>query len=113
MTCTICLLLLLVAEAVFFTEIYKQGKKMNSLFRICTYRNVQMTINEGLRVNILCIINWLYDFCLTTPTLIWQLSKLVFHLPTAGTDSCLRADVRKYRPEVEKMNFWKNPKKIM
>ena len=39
---------------------------MNSLFRICTYRNVQMTINEGLRVNILCIINWLYDFCLTT-----------------------------------------------
>ena len=66
MTCTICLLLLLVAEAVFFTEIYKQGKKMNSLFRICTYRNVQMTINESLRVNILCIINWLYGFCLTT-----------------------------------------------
>ena len=27
MTCTICLLLLLVAEAVFFTEIYTKGKK--------------------------------------------------------------------------------------
>ena len=47
MTCTICLLLLLVAEAVFFTEIYTQGKKMNSSFRICTYRNIQMKINVG------------------------------------------------------------------
>ena len=55
MTCTICLLLLLVAEAVFFTEIYTQGKKLNLLFRICTYRNIQMTINVGLHVNILCI----------------------------------------------------------
>ena len=55
MTCAICLLLLLVAEAVFFTEIYTQGKKLNSSFRICTYRNIQMTINVGLHVNILCI----------------------------------------------------------
>ena len=42
MTCTICLLLLLVAEAVFFTEIYTQGKKLNPLFRICIYHNIQM-----------------------------------------------------------------------
>ena len=55
MTCTICLLLLLVAEAVFFTEIYTKGKKLNLLFRIYTYRNIQMTINVGLHVNILCI----------------------------------------------------------
>ena len=65
MTCTICLLLLLVAEAVFFTEIYTQGKKRNSLFRICTYRNIQIKKNVDLRVNILCIISWLYDFCIT------------------------------------------------
>ena len=55
MTCTICLLLLLVAEAVFFTEIYTKGKKLNLLFRIYTYRNTQMTMNVGLHVNILCI----------------------------------------------------------
>ena len=55
MTCTICLLLLLVAEAVFFTEIYTKGKKLNLLFRIYTYRNIQMTMNVGLHVNILCI----------------------------------------------------------
>ena len=55
MTCTICLLLLLVAEAVFFTEIYTKGEKLNLLFRIYTYRNIQMTINVGLHVNILCI----------------------------------------------------------
>ena len=55
MTCTICLLLLLVAEAVFFTEIYTKEKKLNLLFRIYTYRNIQMTINVGLHVNILCI----------------------------------------------------------
>ena len=30
MTCTICLLPLLVAEALFFTEIYTHGKKLNS-----------------------------------------------------------------------------------
>ena len=80
MICTICLLLLLVAEAVFFTEIYTQGKKVNSLFRICTYRIIQMKINVGLRVNILCIISWLSDFWLL-PLFVWQLSKLVLHLP--------------------------------
>ena len=52
MTRSICLLPLLVAEAVFFTEIYTQGKKVEL---ICTYRNIQMTINVGLHVNILCI----------------------------------------------------------
>ena len=29
------------------------------------------------------------------------------------TINILRADVRKYRPEVGKMNFLKNPKKIV
>ena len=33
MTCTICLLLLLVAEAVFFTEIYTQGKKVELIIQ--------------------------------------------------------------------------------
>ena len=33
MTCNICLLLLLVAEAVFFTEIYTQGKKVELIMQ--------------------------------------------------------------------------------
>ena len=33
MTCTICLLLLLVAEAVFFTEIYTEGKKIELIIQ--------------------------------------------------------------------------------
>ena len=55
MTCTICLLLLLVAEAVFSPKFIHKEKKLNSLFRICTHSNIQMTINVGLRVSILCI----------------------------------------------------------
>ena len=47
MTCTICLLLLLVAEAVFFTEIYTQGKKVELIIQICTHRNIQMKIKVG------------------------------------------------------------------
>ena len=87
---------------------------MNSLFRICTNRNVQMTINEGLRVNILCIINWLYDFCLTTPHTHLAVVKISFSFTHGWNGQLLSVNTdRKYRPEVEKMNFWKNPKKIM
>ena len=39
MICTICLLLLLVAEAVFFTEIYTQGKKVE----LCIIQNLHLS----------------------------------------------------------------------
>ena len=97
MTCTICLLLLLVAEAVFFTEIYKRKiqkeKKLNSLFRICTYRDIQMKINVDLRVNVLCIFSRLYDFCITASQTHLAVVKIGSSFTQAGTDSCLTGNL--------------------
>ena len=58
-----------------YTSRHKEKKLNSALFRICTYRNIQMKINVGLRVNILCIISWLYDFWLLL-LFVWQLSKV-------------------------------------
>ena len=56
-----------------------------------------MKINVDLRVNILCIISWLCDFCLTTSHTHLAVVKIGSSFTQAGTDSCVRVSVCKYR----------------
>ena len=56
-----------------------------------------MKINVDLRVNILWIINWLYDFCFTASQTHLAVVKIGSSFTKAGTDSCVRVSVCKYR----------------
>ena len=67
-----------------------------------------MKINVDLRVSILCVISWLYDFCFTASHTHLAVVKIGSPFTQAGTDSYVRVSVCKYRAtggQGQKLNF--------
>ena len=92
MICTICLLLLLVAEAVFFTEIYTQGKKVELIIQNLPLSQYSNDNKCGLACQYLMhyqLALWLLVITFVCLAVV----KIGSSFTQAGTDSCLTGNL--------------------